>query len=416
MHNFRYLQFSIKDICFPRHKMVFISGPRQCGKTTLAKQLLEERGYGEYYNWDEKLFRKAWTKNPAEAINALSFATALTTPLIILDEIHKAKSWKCDLKGVYDSLDNHSATACDILVTGSAKLNVYRRGGDSLLGRYHHFHLHPFSLAEMLQLPPPHSCEAFISALFEQTFIKNTEAIEGIEQLMRFGSFPEPLFSGNERIFNIWQRERVDRLVHEDLRDLSRIQTLNHIDMLVSLLPERAAGVLSINSLREDLEVAYPTMKQWIEYLKQVYYLFEIKPYSKSMPRSIKKEGKIYLWDWSEVENEGARFENMIACHLLKYAHFITDSGIANISLHYLKNKEKQEIDFLLVKDKQPWLPIEVKLNEDTASKNWDVFFKNLPCKQGLQIIKKPNTCKLLAKNHGEVLILSAEHFLSQLV
>ncbi|OGV46924.1 MAG: hypothetical protein A3F46_01980 [Legionellales bacterium RIFCSPHIGHO2_12_FULL_42_9] len=413
MHNdSRYLRHAIEDICFPRHKMAFISGPRQCGKTTFAKELLNSRGIGQYFNWDEKQFRRAWTKNPCDTLSQLSLQDKTTTPLVIYDEIHKAKFWKRDLKGVYDTLE----TVCDILVTGSAKLNVYRRGGDSLLGRYHHFHLHPFSVAEMLNLPVPVSSDALITELFQQSFSTSIETKQAIEQLMIFGPFPEPLFSNNNRILTIWQRERVERLIHEDLRDLSRIQTLSQIEMLVSLLPERAAGVLSINALREDLEVAYITMKLWIDYLKQVYYCFEIKPYSKSMPRAIKKEGKLYLWDWSEVDDEGARFENMIASHLLKYAHFITDTGLANMNLLYLKNKEKQEIDFLLVKDKKPWLPIEVKLNEETASKNWDVFFKNLPCKQGLQIIKKPNTNKLLARNQGEVLILSAEYFLPKLV
>jgi predicted AAA+ superfamily ATPase len=411
MNDARYLQLPLEEICFPRHKMAFISGPRQCGKTTLAKYLLKKRGVGQYFNWDEKQFRRAWTKNPLEIMNPYG-ANSATTPLIILDEIHKAKSWKRDLKGVYDSLE----TACDILVTGSAKLNVYRRGGDSLLGRYHHFHLHPFSLAEMLNLPAPVSSSTLIDELFQPSFFSTAEATQAIDQLMTFGPFPEPLFSNNKRILNIWQRERVERLIHEDLRDLSRIQTLSQIEMLVSLLPEKAAGVLSINSLREDLEVAYATMKLWVEYLKEVYYCFEVKPYSKAMPRAIKKEGKLYLWDWSEVENEGARFENMIASHLLKYAHFLTDTGLANVSLHYLKNKEKQEIDFLLVKDKEPWLPIEVKLNEESASKNWDTFFKHLPCKKGLQIIKKPGVCKFLAREHGEVIILSAEYFLSKLV
>ena len=410
--NDRYLSASIQELCFSRHKMAFISGPRQAGKTTLAKYFLKMRGEGSYFNWDEKLFRKAWTKNPLGAIQAsLTQTHDNVTPLILFDELHKVKSWKRDLKGVYDSIE----AVCDILVTGSAKLNVYRRGGDSLLGRYHHFYLHPFSLAELLQLGPPVDCDSLLTSLFEGTVTSTSEAIEGIEQLMKFGPFPDPLFSGNEKVLNVWQRERIDRLIHEDLRDLSRIQILSQIEALVSILPERASGVLSVNSLREDLEVSFATMKRWMEYLKQVYYAFEVKPYATSLPRAIKKEGKLYLWDWSEVEDEGARFENMIASHLLKYVHFITDSGIANMSLHYLKNKEKQEINCLLLKDKKPWLPIEVKLNEETASPNWGTFLKHLPCKRGLQIIKKPRVAKWVSKPEGEVLVLSAERFLSQL-
>jgi predicted AAA+ superfamily ATPase len=237
-----------------------------------------------------------------------------------------------------------------------------------------------------------------------------------LDALWHFGPFPEPLFKADKRFLNLWQRERVERLVREDLRDISRIQELSQIEMLVSLLPERASGVLSINALREDLEVAYATMKSWIHYLKHVYYLFELKPYSQSIPRALKKEGKLYLWDWSEVTEEGARFENMIASHLLKYVHFLTDTGEASADLFYLKNKEKQEIDFLLVKNKKPWLPIEVKLSQDTPSANWIFYFKNLPCKRGLQIIKKSGVRRRVLIGEGEVFVISAEYILPLLV
>jgi predicted AAA+ superfamily ATPase len=410
MVKFRYIEDSLKSLCFSDHKMAFISGPRQCGKTTLAKRLLKERECGEYCNWDEKSFRKSWTKDP---LAALTFAFPSDIyPLVILDEIHKAKGWKRDLKGVYDSLDQ----SVDIVVTGSAKLDVYRRGGDSLLGRYHSFRLHPFSLAEIDEESPNISHEELLEHLFGMKFDTKKVSRENLEALFEFGPFPEPLFSKNKNKLRLWQRERVERLIREDLRDLSRIQELSQIEMLVSLLPDRTANPLSINALREDLEVAYATMKLWMSYLKQIYYCYEIKPYSKNIPRSLKKEGKLYLWDWSEVENDGARFENLIAGHLLKYAHYLTDTGEANVDLCYLKNKEKKEIDFLLVKDKQPWLPVEVKLNDDSLSENWSNFLKDLPCKKGVQVTYKPNVCKLMSHPHGEVLVLSAEYFLALLV
>lgn len=410
MVKLRYLENAIQNLCFSDHKMAFVSGPRQCGKTTLAKELLKERGQGEYRNWDEKSFRKAWTKDPLTALT-FSFPSAIV-PLIVLDEIHKAKGWKRDLKGIYDSLEQ----AFDILVTGSAKLDVYRRGGDSLLGRYHGFRLHPFSLAEMNKDVTYISHAELIDTLFEMKFIANENSRKSLNALFEFGPFPEPLFSRNKNKLRLWQRERVERLIREDLRDLSRIQELSQIEMLVSLLPERSGNPLSINALREDLEVAHATMKLWMSYLKQIYYCHEIKPYSKNIPRSLKKEGKLYLWDWSEIENEGTRFENLIAGHLLKYAHYLTDTGEANVELCYLKNKEKKEIDFLLVKNKKPWLPIEVKLNDDNLSENWSSFLKDLPCKRGIQITYKPNVCKLMTHPHGEILILSAEYLLESLV
>ena len=244
----------------------------------------------------------------------------------------------------------------------------------------------------------------------------NQELSSKFNKLWDFGPFPESLFSANKATLNLWHRERIERLVREDLRDISRIQELSQIEMLVSILPERSANVLSINSLREDLEVAYATMKLWIHYLKHVYYLFELKPYSHALPRSLKKEGKMYLWDWSEIEDPGARFENMIGCHLLKFADYMTDSGQASMDLTYLKNKEKQEIDFLFVKDKKPWLPIEVKLSQETPSENWAAYFKKLPCKQGVQIIKTPGISKKVAVGEGEVWVVSAEFFLALLI
>jgi len=406
----RYITNTIKAFCFNPHKMAFISGPRQCGKTTLSKALLKERGLGHYYNWDEKEFRRTWAKTPSKIIP--HYPDKKHTPLIILDEIHKAKLWKRDLKGIFDTLEQ----AIDIIVTGSAKLNIYRRGGDSLLGRYHHFRLHPFSLAELLNSRPVEHT-LLVETIFSKQVSPSKACSTHLEQLYLFGPFPEPLFSKNEKLLRIWQRERLERLIREDLRDISRIQELSQIEMLVSLLPERAASALSITSLKEDLEVAYATMKLWLNYLKQIYYIYEIKPYSHSIPRSLKKEGKLYLWDWSEIENPGARFENMIANHLLKYAHFLTDSGEANVELCYLKNKQKLEIDFLLVKNKQPWLPIEVKLTDSKLSKNWQTYLKHLPCKRGLQIVKTPGIYKhYLLNDLGEVLVISAEYVLALLV
>ena len=137
----RYLQAPIKHLCFSGHKMAFVSGPRQCGKTTMAKLMLAQRPSGSYRNWDDVVFRRQWTKDPSTLIPA----SAGAVPLVVLDEIHKAKSWKRTLKGVYDTLREPA----DLMVTGSARLSVYKKGSDSLTGRYFHFRLHPFTLGEM---------------------------------------------------------------------------------------------------------------------------------------------------------------------------------------------------------------------------------------------------------------------------
>ena len=403
----RYLIPTINEICFPMHKMAFVSGPRQCGKTTLAKMILKSRKKGNYNNWDDAEFRRIWTKSPASVVTSES----KIVPLIIFDEIHKAKMWKRTLKGVYDGLNKPA----DIIVTGSARLNVYKKGSDSLMGRYYHFRLHPFSLAEIQKnaLTEP-------NALIDQIFLKSLKirksSIDIIESLFKYGGFPEPFLAQNERHARLWRRGRVEKVIREDLRDISRIPELSQIEMLTSLIPERVGSFLSRATLRETLEVSFDTIRRWLAYLKELYYIFELKPFTNSIVRTLKKEGKIYLWDYSEVEDAGARFENMIASHLLKFCHFWTDNGCDDFELFYLRNKEKEEMDFLICRNKKPWLPIEVKLNDIKPSPNWKKFINQIPCQHGIQIIKKPNYWKCHEFGKKRILVVSAADVLSYFV
>jgi uncharacterized protein len=401
----RYLHHDIIDLCFDADKMAFISGARQVGKTTLAKTMLTHRKIGHYYNWDEITFRRLWTKNPALVIPK---TIGKSKPLVILDEIHKAKLWKRQIKGLYDALQ----TPCDLLITGSARLSVYRKGSDSLMGRYHHFRLHPFSQAELLNNKKTLLPDVLIQGLQQETLISLKSDKENFEQLLLFGPFPEPLFSASKRQLNLWQRGRVEKIIREDLRDLSHLPELSQIEMLVSLLPERVANPLSITALSEDLEVAYTTVKRWLQYLSELYYFFELKPYSKSLPRSIKKEGKLYLWDWSEVNDKGARFENLIASHFLKYCDYLTDAGYGKYELRYIRNKQKQEIDFVILQNNKPWLAIEAKVSDDTLSKNWQLFMPYLSCELGIQITQQANVCKMVKAKGYTVLIISADRVL----
>jgi len=392
----------IKTLALARNKMAFISGPRQVGKTTLAKMLMHNKN-GQYYNWDELEFRRLWTKSPQDSTKNLN-----NNAILILDEIHKAAKWKQNLKGVYDTLEKK----INIIVTGSARLDLYKKGSDSLMGRYIGFRLHPFSIGELLSkaLPSP---EKLKNTLQEDLSITSAKKLQTIwNDLQHYGGFPEPLFSSSKKILNIWQKGRIEKIVREDLRDLSRIPELSKIEMLISLLPERVASPLSLTSLKEDLEISYDTAKRWMNYLRELYYHFEIRPWSKNISRTLKKEGKIYLWDWSEIKDPGARFENMVASHLLKACHYWTDTGAGRFALYYLKTKDKKEIDFLVVRDGVPWLPIECKLNNTNLSPNFSTFI-NLPeINTFYQLVNKPNYLEKRMLAGKTIFICSADQFL----
>jgi len=234
--------------------------------------------------------------------------------LIVFDEIHKYPKWKQFLKGFFDLYEKK----CKIVVTGSAKLNTFRRQGDSLMGRYFLYRVHPLSVAELLStknrdkeinLPQKINHEAFLN-------------------LFKYGGFPEPCLNRSDRFLNNWQRLRQDQLIQEDIRNLSQIQNLAQLDMLTTILKSEAGNLIHYSSFSNQIDISEPTVKRWIQCLEQFYYCFRIKPWSKNIRSSLRKEPKLYLWDWSLVDDYGARVENFIASHLLKATHFWTDMGL----------------------------------------------------------------------------------------
>jgi len=399
----RSLAQPIDELAFSDHKIAFVSGPRQCGKTTLAKMLLRTREEGKYYNWDELTFRRLWARDPSAALPA---AGSKTIPLVVLDEIHKNRRWKRDLKGIFDT----RTRPCDMLVTGSARLSVYIKGSDSLLGRHLSFRLHPFSLREMETAKILGPDDA-IDKLFSRASRRSRAREDRLAALMTYGPFPEPLLAQDARKVRIWRRNHEQLIVRQDLRDLSRLPELGRIEMLNALLPERIGSLFSFASIGRDLEASIPTVKRWIGYLKALYYLFEVKPYYRGVRRSLRREGKVYLWDYGAVPNEAARFENLVAGHLLKTCHLWTDTGEGEFDLYYLRNKEKQEIDFLIVRDGVPWLPIEVKLADVDPAPSWRVFGKLLSCKHGIQVVRDP-AWKIHSIGGTEILVAGAAQVL----
>ena len=341
----RYLNRYIADDL--NEKMVFLGGPRQVGKTTVALHLLGNatEKHPAYYNWD---FIKAQKSLLAGELPAHE-------PLIVLDEIHKYKKWRNLVKGFYDQYKSEKR----FLVTGSSRLDYYRRGGDSLQGRYHYHRLHPLSLFE----------------------INHTPTVSDLKTLMTFGGFPEPFLRANTRHYRRWQHERITRVVQEDLLNLERVNEISQINLLVSLLPDRVGSPLSINNLRQDLSVAFETAERWIKILENLYYCYRITPYGLPHLRAAKKEKKLYLWDWSLCEREPVLFENLVASHLLKYCHFQEDVHGEAMELKFIRDSQRREIDFVVTKNKKPLFGVECKTGEQSLSTNITYFSRvtNIP-------------------------------------
>ena len=355
MEHSRYLASPIqKDL---QKKMVFLAGPRQAGKHTLAKKLLGQASHGEYFLWDnrddrKRLMKAQWPPEPS---------------LVVLDELHKYRHWKRWLKGEFDKY----RSLHHFLVTGSGRMDVYRRGGDSLQGRYHHYRLHPFTLNEMHKRIPK------IEVGKPLNFIGHTNR-SSLDDLMRFSGFPEPLWEQNERAHRRWQKEHIERVVREDVRDLENVRDISLLQLLVDLLPERAANLLSLNSMREDLEVSHRAITHWMEILEKLYFVFRIRPYHSSKIRGLKKEAKLYLWDWTQISDEGKRFENLIASHLLKFCHYLEDTEGYSVNLHYLRDPFKREVDFLVTIENKPWFAVEAKTSGPSIAPNLWYFGKRL--------------------------------------
>ena len=401
----RYLAPVIDELCFTDGKIALVAGPRQCGKTTLAKMLLAKRGAGAYFNWDQVEFRRAWAKNPQVIVDVPRPRERV--PLVVLDEIHKARLWKRTLKGVYDTLSKRT----DLLVTGSARLAVRRKGSDSLLGRYRSFRLHPFSFRELGRRAVPLPDDA-VAALFGRRSRSTSAAARRLADLMAYGPFPEPFLAQDERRARLWRRARLEALVREDLRDITRIADLDRIEMLAALLPERVGSTISVASLREYLDVTHDTTSRWLRLLSEVYYSFELKPYAKNIARSLKKEGKFYAWDYREVDDEAARFENLIAAHLLKSCHYWTDSGEGDFELRYVRTKDRREIDFLITRDGKPWLPVEAKLSDQCPSSSFGPLLRGLGCGRALQLVRESGHHAEHPVGATRVLVVSADEAL----
>ncbi|MCP3876102.1 MAG: ATP-binding protein [Desulfobacteraceae bacterium] len=370
----RYLENYIKKDL--KQKIVLVSGPRQVGKTTMSKQLLKNY---EYLNFDSGSDR--------DILNTGEWNRDVE--LVIFDELHKKKNWKSWIKGIYDTEGINPS----LLVTGSARLDTYKKGGESLAGRFFPFRLHPLTIKEI--------CHSF-----------NEEPVDALNNLLKFGGFPEPYLKKNDRFVKRWRRTHTDTIIREDLLDLERVRDIKSIEILIHMLKSRVGSTISYTSLSTDLQVSVHTVKHWLQILENLYIIFPVRPYSKNIARSILKQAKYYFYDTGAVDNDlGARMENTVACALLRELHFIEDINGTRVALHYLRDKEKREVDFLVVLDNTPYLMVEVKTGDTNFSPSLFRFKKFLQGVKAVQVVH--NLTRKKTKNNTAM--LPAHEFLLNL-
>lgn len=322
-------------------KIILISGPRQCGKTTLAKMLSPYHDYINFDNVKDRIIldKQSWDRKKK---------------YIIFDELHKKQNWKSWLKGIFDS----EGIPPGLLVTGSAKMDIYKKAGDSMAGRFFSFRLSPLSLKELCQNASKNKADTVM------------------DRLLLYSGFPEPYLEANQTFYNLWEKTHIDTIIRQDLIDLESPRNITKIETLIELLKDSVGNPVSSAHLAEKLEGCSPkTVQNWLEWLERLYIIFKVTPYSKSISRSLKKMPKYYFHNWILIKHDkGLMFENFIACALLKENQLREDIKGEKRGLYYLRNKNKQEIDFVLTKNQKIIALIESKWSSDSLHPHFKVF------------------------------------------
>jgi len=388
--------------------MVLISGPRQVGKTTLARDMIGSLYKNKvYFNWDVIENKKLLIENPYffESIQRVD----ASVPLVIFDEIHKYKNWKRYLKGVYDQF----AAEYQFIVSGSGRLDVSQRGGESLAGRYLAMHLFPLTLAELAS--QRRSLQEFLAhplSGFDMNPVQETREIWA--NLSELSGFPEVYAKGEKNFWMKWSETYGRQIIREDMRSVSDIRRMDDIEILFSLLPSKVGSPVSMNNLAQDLQVSFDTVKQWLRLFDHFYLTFRLSPWSKKITRSLLKERKLYIYNYPTISQGAFRFENMVAVELLRAVSQWNEHGWGDFSLHYLRDKDKREVDFLLAKDHRPVLLVETKFSDDSASENLKDF-QSILALPAVQLVNKENVFKLITHDRQKVLIVTAHRWLSSL-
>lgn len=401
----RIYQANIEQHLSQDRQMIFLVGPRQVGKTTLGKHCLNNQYNYQYLNWDSAKHREiilSGAENLYEKFSPSVLTASDNPPVLFFDELHKYKNWKTLLKGYFDVLNER----CKIIVTGSAKLNIYRRGGDSMMGRYFLYNIHPLSVAELNGRNDNNKEIITPSNVDDATW----------ETLIQFGGFPEPFNKASKAFYNRWFNLKQEQLFREDLRDLEKVHDITRIELLSQLLIRRVSSVVKYTDLAKQVQVSEPTIRHWISVLRELYFCFQLRPWSRNISRSLLKTPKIYCWDWSAIDDTGSRYENLVGLHLHKAAAYWTDIGLGKYKLYYLRDKESREVDFLMTKNGKPWLMVEVKASDTTMDPNLLHFYNQLKTPHTFQVVAEMPYIDKDCFALDRPMVVPLRTFLSQLV
>jgi len=388
-------------------QMIFLSGPRQTGKTTFARQIAESFPNNFYFNWDYLSHKRLIHETPA-------FFTQInrkdsSQPLVILDEIHKYSGWKNYLKGVY----NEVSGSYKFLVSGSGRLDVYQKGGDSLAGRYFHLHMFPLTIAELSR--QRRAFKEFTNDPLSDFDLNDKTVTAGLwRTLFNASGFPEPYIKGESAFWTRWSANYLKQLIREDIRDLSGLKKMDAIEALFSLLPSRVGSPVSVNNLAGDLHANFDTVNRWLSLFDSFFLTFRISPWTRKISRAILKEKKIYLYDYPEIGDRAARVENMVALELFRAVRNWNELGLGRFSLNYLRNKEKEEVDFLVAEGNRPLLLVEVKSSDDAPAPSLMKFQRMLGV-PAVQLVDCDGVFKYHQNGKDRILIVTASRWLSSL-
>ena len=381
--------------------MAFVSGPRQVGKTTSCRALADAA-----LNWDDLDHRELVLGGPRRVVDALGLERLVERrPTVLFDELHKFARWKSFLKGLFDSYGDRVR----ILVTGSSRLDVYRRGGDSLMGRYFLYRMHPFSVGEVVAQHPPEP----------SSLLRSPRPVgdDDFNALWRHGGFPEPYLRRDIRFTRRWRTLRFAQLVREEVRDLTRIEQLDQLEVLVRLLSDRSGQQVVYDNLAREVRVAADTVSRWLATLVDLHLGFLVRPWFRNLSRSLRKAPKWYLRDWSGIDDTGQRAETFVACHLAKAVDGWNDLGLGDFELAYIRDKEKREVDLLVVRDGQPWILAEVKHGDDSMSPHLRFYQERLGAPFAFQVtVDADYVDRSCFESPGRPLIVPARTLLSQLL